>query len=161
MALEQIKQKLQEAEAKLQTNSIVLFGQLSTKTGDLEVFITDRLYKQCRKGKIWKSRSMLSTLKNAIYGFDIKASRSRGGLDGIFRIDRNFSPKNSMMKKIFHFLDKPDPLVVKISKHFDTSSENWIPVRLVSHNLRLLGVMLNAEKDAQLVLVDYDKDKGN
>ena len=66
-----------------------------------------------------------------------------------------------MMKKIFNFLDKPDPLVAKIGKHFDSSVENWIPVRLVSHNLRLLGIILNTKKGAQLVLVDYDKDKNN
>ncbi len=41
----------------------------------------------------------------------------------------------------------------------DSPVEKWIAVRLVSHHLRLLGVMVFHEDQAHLVLVDYDDDK--
>jgi len=40
---------------------------------------------------------MLKALKNAAYGFDEKQARSRGGADGIFLLDRHFTPKNEMI----------------------------------------------------------------
>lgn len=160
-SLEEIKKKLQVLETNLEDQSIVFFEKPTTPHGELQVFITKRLMKLCKKGKIWKSREMLSTLKNTQYGFDIKVSRSRGGNDGIFRIDRTFSPANSMMKKIFKFIDRPSDLSTAIISAFSTPKDNWIAVRLVSHNLRLLGIIAITEQGANLVLVDYDNDKGN
>jgi len=105
---------------------------------------------------------MLITLKNASYGFDPKAALSSGGRDGIFSVNRNFRHANSMMKKLFNqFIDKPDPLVPLISSVLGCSSTDWIPVRLVSHHMRLLGVISVSGGITRLVLVDYDNNKGN
>lgn len=38
-------------------------------------------------------------------------------------------------------------------------STEWFTVRLVSHHLRLLGVLAASSSGAHLVLVDYDDDK--
>ena len=157
--LDDIKHKLKTLEPQLQKQSIVSFHTFATPQGDLQVHLTNRLYKKCRKDKIWKSRAMCSTLRNACYGFHV-TSRSRGGSDGIFRIDRDFSPPNSMMKKIFKFIDTPGDLSREISDTFAENSE-WLAVRLVSHHLRLLGVIVSIQKNIHLILVDYDNQKGN
>ena len=104
---------------------------------------------------------MLTALKNAAYGFDPRSPRSRRGADGIFVVDRGFRPVNSMMNKLFsQFIDKPDPLVSVLAGALGSAAEDWVPVRLVSHHMRLLGVLSLAGDEAQLVLVDYDDDKG-
>ncbi|NOU28879.1 MAG: hypothetical protein HOO96_13325, partial [Polyangiaceae bacterium] len=54
------------------------------------------------------------------------------------------------------FLDKPDPLVATIATTFGVAPGALSPVRLVSHHLRLLGVLAAQGNAAQLVLVDYD-----
>jgi len=135
----------------------VEFSRFETPHGRLSVLLTTRLRKKCKKGRIWKSSAMLTSLKNAAYGYDPKTGLSRGGSDGIFRIDREFKPVNSMMKKLFtQFIDKPDPLVAELESYFSSHSSEWVPVRLVSHHLRLLGLFYSQ----QLVLVDYDSEKG-
>ena len=103
---------------------------------------------------------MCTALKNAEYGFDARASRSRGGLDGVFSVDRNFSPANSMMKKLFDkFLDKPDPLVAELEQILGESADKWVAARLVSHHMRLLGVISVSAGVPHMVLVDYDNEK--
>ncbi|VAW71507.1 hypothetical protein MNBD_GAMMA12-3821 [hydrothermal vent metagenome] len=88
------------------------------------------------------------------------SSRSRGGLDGVYLLDRDFKPANSMMKKLFdQFLDKPNSLLTHISKVFNVTYSELLPIRLVSHHMRLLGVMAHRNKKLCLVLVDYDNDK--
>ncbi len=65
-----------------------------------------------------------------------------------------------MMRKVFdRFLDKPDPLVASITTAFGVSPDVLAPVRLVSHHLRLIGVLVTRGNAAQLVLVDYDDTK--
>ena len=103
---------------------------------------------------------MLSTLKNGAYGFDPDSPRSRGGADGIFKVDRHFRPRNSMMNKLFdRFLDKPDATVADIERELGTSIADWVPVRLVSHHMRLLGVLVRKPGSDRLVLIDYDDEK--
>ena len=100
---------------------------------------------------------MLAALTNASYGFDPASPRSRGGADGLFLVDRTFKPPNSMMAKLFvQFIDKPDPLVPALVRQFGAPLEEWIPVRLVSHHLRLLGVLVRAQDRCCLILVDHD-----
>lgn len=116
-----------------------------------------RLKKRALKNRVWKSKSMLKALKNAAYGFDEKQARSRGGTDGIFLLDRHFIPKNEMMKKLFEgFLDQPNSEVMDIATVLSVEPSVFLPVRLVSHDLRLLGVLYRAEKEDWLILVDCD-----
>ncbi|MEZ5427736.1 MAG: hypothetical protein R2747_15815 [Pyrinomonadaceae bacterium] len=103
---------------------------------------------------------MLTTLNNASYGFDSLNSRSRSGSDGIFKIDENFKPINSMIKKLFNkFLNKPDKLIPFIEKYFNTTIDQFIPVRLVSHHMRLLGLLFIDGNKQNLILVDFDNEK--
>jgi len=163
MDLSDIKKRLTEIEGLIVDQSVVELMTFDTPHGKLKVLVTDRLRRKCRKGRVWKSPEMLTALKNVAYGFDVKASRSRGGADGIFCLDRDYKPANSMMKKIFaQFLDKPDksdPLVLLIEETLKSQKKELVPVRVVSHHMRLLGVLLTSSSRPQLVLVDYDNDK--
>ena len=101
---------------------------------------------------------MLSAIKNAEYGFDRSRAHSPGGLDGIFLLTRDFRPKNEMMKKIFDkFLDRKNSGAKEIADALDCSLDELIAVRLVSHHLRLLGVIRPEEGKDTLVLVDHDR----
>jgi hypothetical protein len=159
MDLPELKKRLTEIESELDSGAFVSFATVPTPGGDLRVVVTDRLRKACRKGKIWKSPAMLTALKNAQYGLDRNRSRSRGGSDGIFLLDRTFHPPNEMMRKLFdRFLDKPDPLVALLMSRLKVRLDDLIPVRVVSHHMRLLGVLVE-RPEATLVLVDYDDTK--
>jgi len=161
MDLAEVKAKLAELDAAITDTAVVSFAAFDARGRRLCLYLTGRLKRQCRKGKVWGAPGMLSTLKNAAYGFDTESARSRGGSDGIFRIDRRFRPRNSMMAKLFdRFLDKPDPFVTIIERELGTSSDVWVPVRLVSHHMRLLGVLDRQGDTDRLVLVDYDDEKG-
>ena len=62
-----------------------------------------------------------------------------------------------MMRKIFdRFLDRPDSGAGDIARALGASLETLIPVRLVFHHIRLLGVVHRRETVDTLVLVDYD-----
>jgi hypothetical protein len=160
MELAEAKAKLVQLESQLGVAVIVLFAVFDTPVGRLSLYLTERLQRQCRKGKVWKSPGMLSTLKNAAYGFDSDSPRSRGGSDGIFKLDRTFQPRNAMMRKMFdRFLDKPDPAIAAIERELECPSAEWLPVRLVSHHMRLLGVLARKGGSDHLVLVDYDDEK--
>lgn len=57
------------------------------------------------------------------------------------------------------FLDKPDPFVATLERELGSSSKVWVPVRLVSHHMRLLGVLDRPGGTDRLVLVDNDDEK--
>lgn len=161
MDLAEVKQRMAVVERDLRESPLVEFGTVETPHGVLRVILTDRLYRKCRKAGVWGTPRMLTALKNVAYGFNEAAPRSRGGADGIFRIDRGFRPANSMMKKLFdQFLDKPDPLVATIARALGSTPDTWIPVRVVSHHMRLLGILDRGREKSVLVLVDCDSDKG-
>ena len=160
MDLSELKRQLDHIEASLKSSPIIDLGNFETPVGEITVAITGRFRKRCRRGRVWKSNSMLTALKNVQYGFDPRHSRSRGGADGVFLIDRNWRPPNEMMRKMFdRFLDKPDPLVAVLVERFGVPAGQLIPVRVVSHHLRLLGVLIKREIGANLALVDYDDTK--
>jgi hypothetical protein len=103
---------------------------------------------------------MLAALKNAAYGFDERQARSVGGRDGIFLLDRTFRPANEMMRKLFdRFLDNPGSGAEELAGALGTPLAELLPVRLVSHHLRLLGVLARREDADWLVLVDCDRSK--
>ena len=161
MDLKECKQRIADAEQLLARSQLAEIARFATPHGTLALAITDRFRKRCKKGKVWKTPAMLTAVKNAAYGFDRMAARSRGGSDGIFCIDREYRPENSMMLKVFdQFLDRPDPLVAWLENELGSSVDRWTPVRLVSHHMRLLGVLIPQHMHSVLVLVDFDNEKG-
>jgi len=161
MDITEMAHRLAQVEEHFGSASVVLLDEFETSHGKLRVYLTDRLRRNCQKGRVWATHEMIATLKNVSYGFDRNAPRSRGGVDGIFRVDRRFKPANSMMKKLFaRFIDKPDPLIPQLVQLFGTSPDTWTAVRVVSHHMRLLGVFDNGNLGVGcLVLVDYDDEK--
>lgn len=103
---------------------------------------------------------MLVTLTNAAYGFDEDKSRSVSGRDGIFLLDRSFRPENQMMRKMFdRHIDKRNRGFLKVAEELQQDPEDLRPVRLVSHHLRLLGLLATDSEFDHLVLVDCDCSK--
>ena len=126
----------------------------------VSIALTRRFLKKCKKGKVWNSAEMLTALKNAKYGFDSNHPKSMGGKDGIFLLTREHKPRNEMMRKIFdQFLDKPDSGAGDIAAVFGVTLDTMVPVRLVSHHMRLLGLLYRTDTGDALVLVDYDDTK--
>ena len=160
MDLEAAKTQVDRAEAELGDRAFVTASSFVRDGRRLDVAITDRLRKVCRKGRVWKSKAFLTAYKNAEYGFDEARARSAGGADGIFLLTRDYRPRNTMMKKIFdQFLDKAGSGIAEIARELGVAVDGLFAVRLVSHHMRLLGLLhRGAERDV-LVLVDYDDTK--
>lgn len=158
MDLVEAKGRLKAIEGGLADTLFVPFHTFEREGRPVHVCLTERLRKSARKEGVWRSREMLVTLKNAAYGFDDHSSRSAGGRDGIFLMDRSFRPINAMMKKLFdRFLDRPDSGVAGLAKAMGVVEGELLPVRLVSHHMRLLGVLARRENEDWLVLVDCDR----
>jgi hypothetical protein len=152
------KDRLKAIEPALAAAPFVEFHGFEREGRTLHVALTERLRKAARKEGVWRSREMFASLKNAAYGFQEHQARSAGGRDGIFLLDRSFRPANEMMHKLFdRFLDKPDSGAEELATALETSLAELLPVRLVSHHLRLLGVLARGERDDWLVLVDCDR----
>ncbi len=160
MNINELKQLVKEVEPKLSDSVFVNLHTYERNEKKLTLAITERLMRKCKKCKIWRSPQMLTALKNAEYGFDELKAMSPGGSDGIFLLTRNYKPKNQMMKKLFdRFIDKSGSGAEDIANALDTSLEDLLPVRLVSHHMRLLGLLKKNEHADILVLVDYDDTK--
>jgi len=160
MDLAELKQKVEAIETSLVNNSFVCFHTFKRDDHKLHVCLTDRLRKKCRKGKVWKSKKFLTALKNAEYGFDKTNLRSKGGRDGIFLIDRNYKPPNMIMRKIFNqFIDKEIKYMNNMAENLKTDIKELLAVRLVSHHMRLLGILKLGQIESWLVLADYDDTK--
>lgn len=158
MDLAEAKARLLAIEPELSTSPLVELHAFEREGRTLHLGVTERLRKAARKEGVWRSREMLVTLKNAAYGFDEQKARSAGGRDGIFLLDRGFRPPNPMMHKLFdRFLDKPGSGVEEIAAALGVPVAELLPVRLVSHHLRLLGVLARTGKGDWLVLVDCDR----
>jgi hypothetical protein len=160
MNLRDLKTSIESAEPELHKGVFVVAGSFERNGRRLDVALTDRFRKKCKKGRIWKNKAFLTAFKNAEYGFDEKRAMSPGGSDGIFILTRNYRPKNEMMKKIFdRYLDLPGSGAGDVAGDLGVEVEDLIPVRLVSHHLRLIGVLCRSSDDDILVLVDYDDNK--
>ena len=160
MDLDEAKCLLSNSENILDKQSIFLLHSFNRNGKKLKLFITDRFRKKSQKGKVWKTRAMLTAIKNAEYGFDACYKKSAGGYDGIFELTRDYKPKNQMMRKIFdQFIDKKNSGIDEIATKFKVSTDELIAVRLVSHHIRLLGVLKKSDEEDILVLVDYDNTK--
>jgi hypothetical protein len=160
MLLTDLKQRIKDKEPEIKENLLTWILKDEINGKQLSVGLTPLLMKNCKKGKVWNSKEFLITLKNFKYGFNETKKRSRGGYDGVFMMDRKFRPYNSMQRKLFEkFIDKPGSEFNGIIEFMDIREEDVVPIRLVSHHMRLLGILHQANKD-MLVLVDFDREKG-
>jgi len=160
MNLDEAKSLISGIEGDLSDRPFVEMHTFVRNGRSLRLALTERLRKSCRRGRVWKSKPFLTAIKNAEYGFDETRARSRGGSDGIFLVTRDHEPVNEMMKKLFdRFIDRPEGGVQAVAEALGCEPAALIPVRLVSHHMRLLGVMHRTEEGDTLVLVDYDDTK--
>jgi hypothetical protein len=160
MNLDEAKQKVATITPSLTGAPLIVLHTFERNERALHLALTERFYRACRKGNVWQSHAFLTAIKNAEYGFDPHLARSRGGRDGIFLLDRSYRPKNAMMTKLFdRYLDVPERGADQIAKALGTEVEHLQAVRLVSHHLRLLGVLWQESGADWLVLVDYDDTK--
>jgi len=158
MQIAEAKEKLMEAETGLAGGTISLFHEFERDGRNLRVYITPRFVRGTKKGRVWKSKEMLTALKNASYGLDPDHARSRGGRDGVFLLDRAHTPVNEMMRKIFdRFLDKHGSGAEEIAASLGVPLRELAAVRLVSHHIRLLGVVSRGDDSDLLVLLDWDR----
>lgn len=153
----EIKAQLKERELTLKEQGIILFAK--NDEYPTEVYLTSLFLKKCRKGKIWNTPQLLSTLQNCWYGVDMKRLKSPGGKDGIFMLDRDFTPRNEMQRKIFdQFIDKPNSGFEELCQFLKCQKEEVIAVRVVHHHMRLLGILQHNPNTglSRVVLVDFD-----
>ncbi len=160
MDIKALKKLVKQAEKSLSEEAFVSVCTFTRDELSIELAITDRFRKTCKKGKIWNRPAMYTALKNAAYGFDETKAMSPGGADGIFLLTRTYSPPNEMMRKLYdQFIDKPGSGAEEIANALECPLSELLPVRLVSHHLRLLGLLKCSPNRQILVLVDYDDTK--
>jgi hypothetical protein len=160
MKLEEAKACVEAVEDQLDATSFVVACTFEREGRVIRVALTEHLHRSCRRGRVWKSKSFLTALKNAAYGFDLSRPASPGGRDGIYMLDRDHRPPNEMMHKLFdRFLDRPDSGATELAAAIGCDLQALLPVRLVSHHMRLLGLLLRGDEQDLLVLVDYDDTK--
>lgn len=160
MHLAEADERLATIDSLLDTRLFVELDLFERNGRRLHLAITDRLRRIARRGRAWRSKEFLTAIKNAEYGFDPDRQRSSGGRDGIYIIDRDFRPANEMMRKIFdRYIDKPESGAADVARTLGTTVEQLQAVWLVSHHMRLLGVLARFDNDDWLVLVDYDDTK--
>ena len=127
---------------------------------EIEVRIIPSFVRSCRRQREWLTKRLLATMLNVRYGYDAQNSRSRGGRDGIFRVDREHRPKNSMIRELHdRFLNDPEGAAQEVGDGLGTSTGNLLAVRVVSHHMRLLGVLKLGTTKSVLVLIGVDRTK--
>jgi len=158
MDLAEAKERLKAIEATLADVPFAEFAAFERDGRALHVAVTARLRKHAKKEGVWRSRELFATLKNAAYGYDERQARSVGGRDGVFLLDRTYRPANEMMRKLFdRYLDHVGSGAEEVAGALGVPLGELLPVRLVSHHLRLLGVLARREDGDWLVLVDCDR----
>lgn len=151
-----IRSALDAAEARLDADQFAELPPTARDGHATRVVLTPRFYRLARRARIWRAPALAITLKNAGYGFDPARARSLGGRDGVFLLDRGHD--NAMTRKIFdRFLDRPDSGAAEVAAFLSTTVAELQAIRLVSHHLRLLGVLHRAPATDRLVLLDFDR----
>ncbi len=152
-----LRAAVERIEAELAGRPFVEVARHERNGRAIVVCLTDRLRRQATRERAWLGRPFLATLDNARHGFDRSRSRSRGGRDGVYRLDRRFVPANSMMVRLFdRYLDRPDSGALEVARGLGVSLDDLVPVRLVGHHLRIVGVLAERSGEDWLVLVDVD-----
>lgn len=160
LRLKELHARVEEIEARFADSVFVHLVTFERNGRALHVALTEDLRRSALRGRVWNSRAFLTALQNASYGFDEGRPRSSGGSDGLFLVDRDFRPPNTMMRKLFdHYLDSPRSNARAVARELGVPLESLLPVRLVSHRMRLLGVLSKREDGDDLVVVDYDDGK--
>ena len=122
-----------------------------------DVYLTQKLMKEARRSKVWKSKEFCITLRNVKYGLDLEQIKSRGGRDGIFLLDKTFRPYNEMQRRIFdRFIDNPNSDYAVVTKQLNLDRDKIVAVRVVSHHMRVVGIYHRGENEDVIVLVDVD-----
>lgn len=160
MTLDDLSNLIVAIEPQLDGRAFTVVHVFERNGRPLHVALTSRLRAKAKHRGVWRSRPFLATLKNAEYGFDPERQRNPSGRDGVFLVDRDFRPPNSMMRKLFDgYLDRLESGVDVVAEAFGCEVEELVPVRLVSHQMRLLGVLGQTPEADWLALVDYDSTK--
>lgn len=154
--LAHLREELEEVEARLVNEPYVALRPMVRDGRTMHVVITARFVRLARRARIWRSTAVAATLKNAGYGFDPTHARSLGGRDGIFLIDRTVD--GPMTRKLYdRFLERADSGAGALASYLGASLEQLQAVRLVSHHLRLLGVLHRRPTADWLAIVDFDR----
>lgn len=157
MNLDELRERVAAVEPALAGAPFVIAATFERDGRRLEVALTERLRKACKRGRVWAQKPFLTALKNASYGFDPRKAMSPGGQDGLYLVTRDYRPPNEMMRKLFdRYLDRSEGDAAELCRALGAPAESLLAVRLVSHHLRLLGVLHRAPERDLLVLVDYD-----
>jgi hypothetical protein len=151
-----LRTELEEVEARLATEAFVALRPVVRDGRTLHVVLTRRFHRLARRARLWRSTAVLVTLKNAGYGFDPAQARSVGGRDGIFLLDRTVD--GPMTRKVYErFLDRHDSGAAELAAYLGATPEQLQAVRLVSHHLRLLGVLHRRPTGDWLAIVDFER----
>lgn len=158
MQIADIKRRLSALEDKLAKSLLVSYEDFEVNGKSLKVYLSNSLQKRARKARVWKTKEFCITLRNAKYGLDPYNTKSKGGRDGVYLLDRDFKPANEMQKRIFdQFIDKSNSDFSAIVEALKLSYEQVRAVRVVSHHMRLLGISHTGKEEDILVIVDVDK----
>jgi hypothetical protein len=153
--LASLRTELEEVEARLANEVFVALRPVVRDGRTMHVVLTRRFHRLARRARIWRSPAVLVTLKNAGYGFDPTHARSVGGRDGIFLLDRTVD--GPMTRKIYdRFLDRADSGAAELAAYLAAPIDQLQAVRLVSHQLRLLGVLHRKPTADWLAIVDFE-----
>ncbi len=157
MNLDELRERVAAAEPGLAAAPFVIAATFERDGRRLDVALTERLRKACKRGRVWAQKPFLTALKNASYGFDPRKAMSPGGQDGLYLVTRDYRPANEMMRKLFdRYLDRQGGDAAALCRALQIEADALLAVRLVSHHLRLLGVLHQTSERDLLVLVDYD-----
>ncbi|MEI7492599.1 MAG: hypothetical protein WCK92_14455 [Bacteroidota bacterium] len=160
LKLDELKLRVKVIAEELESNEISKVDEFIVNGFSYKLYFTKTFFRNCKKNKIWNTPGFLTALKNTKYGFNRETPRSIGGKDGIFVLDRYHKPKNSMQHKIFdRLIDNPDSKLKFYLRSLGLPITNTIAIRIVSHHLRLLGILVEKDSIYNLVLLDCDNEK--
>ena len=98
-------------------------------------------------------------LLNLRFGYEPEVANSPGGRDGIFHVNRDYLPKNAMVRKLYDSFLDTDVGEAVLRQILGSAANAPQGVRVVSHGMRLLGFVTPdpaGERAFKLVLIDVD-----
>ncbi len=150
VTLKALSSLLKRREQGLEGAPFVLFANFERNGRETRVALTAGL--RTRLGRLWGSRAFLKTLRNARYGLDPSRPRSKGGRDGLYLLD--WGVENRMTRILSQHARSEE--TARLAHEFCVDPTSLRPVRLVSHDMRLLGFLVEAMDADFVILLDYD-----